>query len=295
MTTDLKTYRSLDQDLANRSWGVCPMPRQWAKFHGDLQRKLARMGSHEDLLSPLILSAWGAPSYAKRARFISHLIGAKDAGLENWALDQLEQLSSDEWLEPSSNTWLYPEQRPVFYITGRGGSLTGGFSAALEERLIDFTGREINGDFLKLEHPEQVELIVQDLTHNLDKAIIASSYGAYLVLSALAQYEISLGDVFLTSPITGRSTLEGTYFKPAGANVVETAIANCEFKGSITNLAVIVGELDRQADPERCMLMAAAFHGRGYVLPTQGHEIAHGKMGWHLDEFLLSTTAGMDG
>ena len=285
MITNLRTYRSFDQELANRCWGICPMPRQWAKFHGDLQRKLARTGSHQDLLNPLILGAWNAPSYAKRARFISHLIAAEDAGLEDWAFDQLEQLSSDEWLEPSTNTWLYPEQRPVFYITGRGGSLTGGFSAALEERLIDFTGREINGDFLKSEHPEQVESIVQDLTRNSDKTIIANSYGAYLVLSALAQYEITLGDIFLTSPITGRSTLEGTYFKPAGANVVETAISNCEFKGSITNLAVIVGELDRQADPERCMLMAAAFHGRGYILPNQGHQIGYGKMNSQLDDF----------
>ena len=285
MTTDLKTYRSLDQDLANRNWGVCPMPRQWAKFHGDLQRELTDLGSYPELLVPLILGGWGAPNYAKRARFISHLIAAEDAGLEDWAFDQLEQLSSDEWLEPSTNTWLYPEQRPAFYITGRGGSLTGGFSAALEERLIDFTGREINGDFLKSEHPEQVESIVQDLTRNSDKTIIANSYGAYLVLSALAQSEITLGDVFLTSPITGRSTLEGTYFKPAGANVVETAISNCEFKGSIKNLAVIVGELDRQADPERCMLMAAAFEGRGYVLPNQSHQIGYSKMNSQLDDF----------
>lgn len=294
MITNLKAYRSFDQDLANRGWGVCPMPRQWAKFHSDLQLELTHSESHQELLVPLILGGWGAPNYAKRARFISHLIAAKEAGLGNWAFDQLEQLLTEDWLEPSSNTWLYPEQRPVFYITGRGGSLTGGFSAALEERLIDFTGREINGDFLKSEHPEQVELIVQDLTQNSDKTIIANSYGAYLVLSALAQYEITLGDVFLTSPITGRSTLEGTYFKPAGANVVEAAISNCEFKGSIKNLAVIVGELDRQSDPERCMLMAAAFHGRAYVLPNQGHLIGHGKMNWHLDELLMSTTALME-
>jgi len=83
------------------------MPRQWAKFHCDLQKKLDRLGFHQHLLNPLILSAWGAPNYAKRARFISHLIAAEETGLADWASERLEQLSSDEWLEPSSNTWLF--------------------------------------------------------------------------------------------------------------------------------------------------------------------------------------------
>ena len=144
------------------------------------------------------------------------VIAAEDAGLEGWAFDQLEHLSSDEWLEPSANTWLYPEQHPVFYITGRGGSLAVGFSLALKERLIDFTGREINGEFLKLEHLEQVELIAEDLNQNLEKAIIANSYGAYLVLSALAQHDISLGDVFLTSPIPSARVAPTTYIKLSG-------------------------------------------------------------------------------
>lgn len=287
-------HREIDTRLAEHGWGVCPIPVRWNEFFKALQRRVIQSGASIGLEKPLILSGWSSAGYRKRRRFVEHLIAAEELGCWEWAKAYLDNLTIEDWLEPLGVEALYPEQNSVFYVTGRGGSLTGGFSAALEERLIDFTGRQINGDFLKSEHPEQVELIAQDLTQNSDKTIIANSYGAYLVLSALAQYEISLGDVFLTSPITGRSTLEGTYFKPAGANVVETAIANCEFKGSITNLAVIVGELDRQADPERCMLMAAAFQGRGNVLPNQGHQIGHGKMGWHLDEFLLSITAVMD-
>ena len=271
--------------MAEHGWGVCPIPVRWNEFFKALQRRVIQSGASIGLEKPLIFSGWSSTDYRKRRRFVEHLIAAEELGCWEWAKAYLDNLTIEDWLGPFGVEALYPEQHPVFYITGRGGSLTGGFSAALEERLIDFTGREINGDFLKSEHPEQVELIVQDLTQNSDKTIIANSYGAYLVLSALAQYEITLGDVFLTSPITGRSTLEGTYFKPAGANVVETAISNCEFKGSITNLAVIVGELDRQSDPERCMLMAAAFEGRGYVLPNQGHQIGYGKMNSQLDDF----------
>ena len=269
---------------------MCPTPSRWNEFFKELQRCVTRSGKSIELEKPLILGGWSSTDYKKRYRFVEHLIAAEEAGYWQWANAYLDSLSVDDWLEPLGVEALYPEQSAVFYITGRGGSLVHGFANALKDRHIDFDGREVNGLFLSLSHPEQVNQIYHDLVANQDKTIIANSYGAYLLLSVLAHHELELKDVLLTSPITGRSSLRGTYFRPAGAVAVETAISECEFVGSIANLAVLVGEDDLQADPERCLLMAAAFQGRCRVLSSQGHQIFPGKMGQQLDEFFLSIT-----
>ena len=71
-------------------------------------------------------------------------------------------------------------QLSIRYITGRGGSGTGGLSAFL---------RELSDDFDVL--PIDPEFLLQDLEHQIDAVkfvqldggnIIANSYGAYLLL-----------------------------------------------------------------------------------------------------------------
>lgn len=284
----MQRLRELDLQIAKAGWGVCPMPKSWHEFFVQLQR---RVGQCIELQKPLILAGWSASYYKKRHHFLEQLIVAEDAGLTEWALDYLNRLGSEDWLAPFGVEALYPKQNQVFYITARGGSLRRGFADALQERLISFDGVEVNGQFLKMSHIDQVNQIHRDLLRNDKKTIIASSYGAYLLLSVLVEHEVQLGDVMLISPITGRSTLEGTYFRPAGASVVETAISECEFAGNVANLNVVVGEDDRQADPERCLLMTAAFSGRCNVIPNQGHQVSHGKIGWCLDDFFRTTVA----
>ena len=81
--------------------------------------------------------------------------------------------------------------KPVYYLAGRGGKLTDGLGRGLLQRGCSLTGRELQGDFARLSFQGQVDLIAEDLKGywTEDTRIIAVSYGAYLLLHALADHK----------------------------------------------------------------------------------------------------------
>lgn len=280
--------RNLDSILSEKKWGLCPLPKQWSAFWQALGVRIRSVRPDLDLVKPLILGGWSAPDNRKRRRFLEQLLTASDASLLDWAFDYLDHLSVASWYRPLYD-FSFPEQRaPIYYFTGRGGSLKKGFVESFNDRCIDFDGREINGDFLKQDHLTQVDLIGNDLTHPSERIYIANSYGAYLLISYLINHAVEVDHLMLVSPITGSSTLDGTFFRPAGARALEHAINECSFKGAIKNLSVVVGQNDRQCDPDRCQLLAAAFKGRATVIPNQGHQISPNKLSVELDRFLAT-------
>lgn len=280
-------YRRFDELLAKKGWGV--YPENWHQFWTDLDRQIRDSGQEFRLENPLILGGAMASDVSKRHRFIGHLLVAEKAGLLDWALEYLGQLETNDWAGIIDFIPIFPPQKkPILYITGRGGSLYDGYANVLKHRCLNYDGVELNGDFLKLNHEEQVAVIAEVLKICSEHIVIANSYGAYLVLAVLAETNLGLADVFLHSPVTGSAMLEGTYFRPAGARLVETAISECNFTGTIHNLSVVVGGDDIQCNPHRCQLMAAAFGGRAVVLANQGHQLSPRKLERYTDEFLMT-------
>lgn len=280
-------YRRFDNFLAEKGWGV--YPEKWHQFWTALDRKIKDSGQEIRLENPLILGGSMASELSKRHRFIGHLLVAERAGFLEWALEYLARIEANDWAGLVNSHPVFPHQKqPILYITGRGGSLDRGYATVLKERCLDFDGVELNGDFLKLDHVDQTTVISEILKQYSESTIIANSYGAYLVLYSLASQKLDLNNVFFHSPVTGSAMLEGTYFRPAGARVVEAAISECKFIGTIKNLTVVVGSDDIQCDPQRCQLMAAAFHGRATVIPNQGHQISSNKLEKFTDEFFSS-------
>ena len=271
------------------------MPMKWAEFHKLLggwlheSRNVARK-----LLNPLILSGWSfSTDLDKRERFIGHLIVAEQIGRLDDALAWLSELQTSDWLRPGAGRMIREFQRHVLYITGRGGSLETGFASLLDIRCIDSTGRALDAEFFRMPHQAQVELIVDEVTNrHEDSVIVAHSFGAFLLLCGLSKAEISLRDVWFLSPITGSSFFKGRYFKPAGGRLVQSTIESCNFPGDIENFGMIVGEKDEQCDPERCLLLAAAFKGRGTVIPGEGHRIAPLIVEREFDTFLSTVDGG---
>lgn len=281
------SYRRMDQLACEKGWG--DYPAKWHEFWSLLKAHVDSSDSHIHLENPLILGGSAASLISKRHRFIGHLLAAEAIGKLSWASDYLDSLEPEEWEGIGSSHSVFPEQKEtILYITGRGGSLERGYATVLKERCLDFDGIEVNGDFLILDHVEQMTVVAEILKQYSDQTIIANSYGAYLVLCVLVQSELELNNVFLHSPVTGSATLKGTYFRPAGAKAVEAAIANCKFTGSIRNLLVVVGEDDAQCDPERCRLVAASFEGRASTIPNQGHRLPPKTLAYFTDEFLAT-------
>jgi len=287
LTFSNSSYRRLDRLACEKGWG--DYPARWHEFWLLLKAHVDASDLHIHVENPLILGGSVASLISKRHRFIGHLLVAEAIGKLSWATDYLDNLEPAEWEGVGLSHSIFPEQKePILYITGRGGSLDYGYASVLKERCLDFDGIEVNGDFLKLRHIEQMTVVAEVLKQYCDHTIIANSYGAYLVLCVLVQSDIQLNNVFLHSPVTGSATLQGTYFRPAGAKALENAIEKCNFAGGIKNLSVVVGSDDIQCDPQRCQLMAAAFHGRATVIPNQAHRISPNKLEKFTDEFLRS-------
>lgn len=282
-----RAYRRMNKLAGEKGWG--DYPAKWYEFWSLLKAQVDSSGSQVYLEKPLVLGGSTASLISKRHRFIGHLLVAEAIGKLPWASAYLDSLEPEEWEGIGPSHSVFPEQKEtILYITGRGGSLKRGYATVLKERCLDFDGIEVKGDFLKLDHVEQVTVIAEILKQYSDQTIVANSYGAYLVLCVLVQSELELNNVFLHSPVTGSATLRGTYFRPAGAKSLEKAIENYAFAGKIRNLSVVVGAEDIQCDPERCRLMTAAFRGRILVLSNQGHQISPHLLEKLTDEFLTT-------
>jgi hypothetical protein len=176
--------------------------------------------------------------------------------------------------------------KPIYYVTGRMGSMSHGFGAHLASLGRPYTGRELDTDFFRMRHEEQVETILSDLRELEGSPIAANSYGAFLILCVLANEAISLSHCFFMSPVTGATFVSGQYFRPAGARRVESAINETGFMGTTESLNVIVGGLDAQCVPDRCEKMAKVLGGQTLIVPNAGHKIDPDVIGCAFNRFL---------
>ena len=72
--------------------------------------------------------------------------------------------------------------RSIYYLTGMGGRLDSGLGQALLSRGSEIAGRELVGEFRKLDFQDQIDHIADDLKSNHwseEAHVIANSFGAY--------------------------------------------------------------------------------------------------------------------
>jgi len=143
--------------------------------------------------------------------------------------------------------------RYLYYLTGMGGRLNYGLGKALLGRGWDISDRELYGDFRKLDFPQQVDFVAEDLQANFwheDARVIANSFGAYLFLHAQAQMKSYIGRVILLSPIVGEFSNEETCmnFIPPRADKFQR-LAEAGSYPIPENCEVHVGSEDWQSNP----------------------------------------------
>jgi len=135
----------------------------------------------------------------------------------------------------------------IIYITGRGGDANKGLGAYLKTIDSHRIGLSVNSIFLVLPFEQQLA-VIHDLLGRFDgpnTSIIANSYGAYLLTSALIDKPAIASQVLLLSPALGLTIVEEEMFysRPPNQRLWSEALE----QGRMTKpsyLAVCAGELD---------------------------------------------------
>lgn len=167
----------------------------------------------------------------------------------------------------------------VLYITGRGGSLNKGLAAYLASSIKGFEGIAVDTQFLKRRPLEQVELIRQKIAQDPARLVIANSYGAYLVLHALAQIKDFIPEnVLLLSPLLGVGREQGGFYMnipPLLSRLEEAFHAGVVMRPK--TIKFLIGELDKQISVRQVGFLEEYFglnavqvcSGEGHMMSTQ--------------------------
>lgn len=181
--------------------------------------------------------------------------------------------------------------KPVYYLTGMNGHLRTGLGEGLLNRGVDVTGRELVGDFRKLDFQQQVILIANDLRENFwyaEAHVIANSFGAYLFLHAQAQMEPYVGKVILLSPIIGEFGNEESRinFIPPYADKLGKLAREGEYPIP-KQCEIHVGSEDWQSNPTNVSAFGSMLGINVSVVPNAGHMLPKEYVGDLLDKWLI--------
>ena len=138
----------------------------------------------------------------------------------------------------------------VLYITGRGGDHKRGLGGYISTLVSEYSGVSISVPFLRQTVDEQITEIRKAITNHGDGTLIANSYGAYLSLLSLIDFEHELEQVVLLSPVLGKAMAKDRmyYSRPPATVRVSNAV-----KERRINLpertAIFVGTEDELYDP----------------------------------------------
>lgn len=179
----------------------------------------------------------------------------------------------------------------VYYLTGMGGRLDSGLGQGLLSRGLEIAGRELVGEFRKLDFQDQINEIVHDLQSNFwneDARVLANSFGAYLFLHAQAQLQPFIGKVILLSPIVGEFSNEVTQmnFIPPRAEKLRQLAEAGTFPVP-KQCQIHVGADDWQSNPACVTAFGKLLGLEVTVVPNAGHMLPKEYVGDVLDKWLL--------
>lgn len=180
--------------------------------------------------------------------------------------------------------------KKVYYLTGMGGQLHTGLGEGLSSRGFVICGRELFGDFKKLEFQQQIDIVANDLTSHFwdeNARVIANSFGAYLFLHAQAQIESYIGKVILLSPIVGEFSNEAsmTAYVPPRADKLLQLVQSSQLPVP-KQCEIHVGELDWQSNPVNVRNLADFLGINVYIVPNAGHMLPKEYVGALLDKWI---------
>ena len=180
----------------------------------------------------------------------------------------------------------------IFYVTGRGGSISEGLGVFLKERANTVSGIGLSKEFLSSAFDDQLAAIRSHFERiELEEIpVIANSYGCYLLLNSLINAPKLRTKVLLLSPVVGTLVSKDCYFKPAYAHRIPNALRNRTLPRP-DHLAMCVGRLDNQCDLLALEQIAEQLGAdRFAVIDGQAHMIDIQIVQAVIDEFLAAGT-----
>ncbi len=179
----------------------------------------------------------------------------------------------------------------VYFLPGRAESLVAGLGQLITKMGYSIHGREMVSDFARLRFAEQLALIRSDLepaVWHSEAVLIGRSYGAYLLLHALADMEPFPGKILLCSPVLGAAIAKNGFYgslPPRAEKLVKLATRN-GFPAPLY-MEIHTGAEDNGCDP----LLTARFaslvgNTKLNVVPGAGHELREDYLQRVLREFL---------
>lgn len=167
----------------------------------------------------------------------------------------------------------------VYYLPGRHEPLDSGPGKLLLEWGYRVGGRTIPGDLTGLGFDEQTALIRSDLMlrfQRRDALVVGRSYGAYLLLHALAGSLPFPGRVVVFSPVLGAALArrEGAFYGaiPPRAGELEQLAKRGAFPVPKA-LDIYLGSGDAGCSVEFARELASRIGGRLHVIGRAGHEL----------------------
>ena len=180
----------------------------------------------------------------------------------------------------------------VYYLTGMNGQLAKGLGEALLNRGVQLTGRELVGDFKRLNFQEQIDAVCDDLVNHFWSEyahIVANSFGAYLFLHAQAKLNKPFdGKVLLLSPIVGEFSNDQTQmnFIPPRSTYLHEVAQRGDFP-RLMNCEIHVGSEDWQSNPKNVQNFAELVGINYHIVKNDGHMLSKEYVGSLLDRWLV--------
>ena len=179
----------------------------------------------------------------------------------------------------------------IYYLPGRGGELDAGLGLALQQRGHPLAGREVSGDLARFDFQQQIEIIATDLKKHYwhsGAQVVAVSYGAYLLLHALATLKPYPGKVLLLSPILGGATDEKSWqsFTPPRPDRLMKLVYAGKFPKP-EQLEIHVGDSDWQSNPIRVSQLEEHLDAECFYAVDTGHTLGINYVSRVLDHWLL--------
>lgn len=143
------------------------------------------------------------------------------------------------------------DNKVVLYITGRGGDHTKGLGGYISTLVPDYSGVSVSIPFLRQDLDDQINKIRNAIAECGTGTLIANSYGAYLTLLSLIDFEHQLEQVVLLSPVLGKAVAKDRmYFsKPPLTKRLSSAVEEKRINFPV-NTAIFIGTEDELYDPQ---------------------------------------------
>lgn len=170
------------------------------------------------------------------------------------------------------------DDRSVYLVPGRNDALGAFLGDCISRQGFDVYGREILPPFSQLPFAEQAAKIERDIRSFLlctAGTLIGESYGAYLLLHALADMDPFPGKILLFSPVLGPAVSpNGRYSsRPPRAERLLRLAAEGRFPPP-RRIEIHTGAADRGCDPDLAARIGASIPAAiVHILPGQGHPL----------------------